>query len=117
MKLSVFLDSIERDKALGRFISERISQALERHRRLIGGVDIRMRDVNGLKGGVDKECKILVRSLVSSPQVVVASHSEPGQAFRAALKKLIPNLRESLDRATSRGRRGRDFVRSFKEVA
>jgi hypothetical protein len=117
MKISVFLDGLEGDKALSRFIIERVGQLLQRHRRAINLVEIRVRDVNGHKGGVDKECKICVVTPLSDPVVVTATHADSGQAFRAALKKLVPNLRATLDRTIFRAKRTRDIIRSRKEAA
>ncbi len=117
MKISIFLNSIDRDKALARFMTERIQQAFLRHRHAIDRIEVRIRDINGLRGGKDKECKILVSRPNTPPLVVTEVHYEPGQAFRSALKRAVPNFRSTLQRALRRRTSKRDLVRAIKLAA
>ncbi len=113
MKIEVFVDSLARHRALRRYIPMKLKKLLRRHARSVDRTTVRLRDINADKGGVDKECTVVVRTAAGTV-VTKAVHEEAGGAFRMALRKLLPNLRQRIDRRESVRRADRRAARSYK---
>jgi len=86
-----------------RYVERRLAFALERFGERIGLVRVRLTDVNGPKGGMDKRCMILLRVHPAGDIRVAAVASLPSEAVdgasdrasRAVTKALAQNKRRT----------------------
>jgi len=74
MKSTIIAKGIDASQALREYIMERVDYALERAEDSISFITVRISDVNGPKGGVDKRCQIHLKML-GLPTVVVTGVS------------------------------------------
>ena len=88
MKLDIRGKHVEVDAALNDQVETRLRFALGRFAERIHDVVVRLTDVNGPRGGVDKRCQVTVTLKRSRRQVVVAD--------------LAPDIRVAVDRASDR---------------
>lgn len=75
-------------------VGERCRRLLDRFERRIDRLDVQIRDLNGPKGGVDRECQ--VRAALEDGAVLVtrARADLIPRAIDAALRKLVRRVRE-----------------------
>lgn len=62
------------------YVLKRITYALDRFRSSVREVKVRLLDVNGPKGGIDKHC---IANVVLSKGEVITIHSEDSDLYRA----------------------------------
>jgi hypothetical protein len=82
-----------RDHALQRvrFVLRRLTWAVPR-------ADVRLMDLNGPRGGMDKQCRIELRTPGSGPLVVTAVARQWQRALDEALSRAAHGLRRALGR-------------------
>jgi hypothetical protein len=80
--------------------ADRLRQALGRLRGLVAGVQVRLDDVNGPAGGVDKRCNVEVLVRGSSPVTVSATARSWQASVEAAVSQLRQRIVLQLHRAT-----------------
>jgi hypothetical protein len=86
------------------YIRRKLGMKLGKFARAIERVSVRVRDVNGPKGGVDKLCAIKV-VLGRLPSVVVEQqHASLQGAMDGALRRIAVAVRRSVQRRTTRAR-------------
>ena len=89
-----------------------LMEALQRFSNRLRSLRIAFRDVNGPRGGVDKECTICV-SLARSSAIVIKSRAE---TFRKAFSDAVERLKVALSRESKRRyRRSRRKARRTAE--
>ena len=101
MKIEVRFRSLEPSDALRGHAVRRIHFHLSRFGREIGSVLVRIGDVNGPKGGVDKQCQVTVRGR-RLPGVIVDDLS--GDAYSAvdmAVERIGRAVGRDLERVRS----------------
>ena len=81
-----------------RHIRRRVTGAIGRAPRSIEGVMVRLRDINGTRGGVDKACRIVVWLRSRGTVVVEAVDRNLHTAIDAAAMKLKEAVRRQLKR-------------------
>jgi ribosome-associated translation inhibitor RaiA len=100
MEVSIRWNGIDRSPALETHIEKRAEFALGRHRGHLQKLTVRLEDVNGPRGGVDKQCQVSASGAFGT-RVARAS----GQTFQAAateaLHRLQRNVAETLGRQQS----------------
>ena len=74
MKSTIIAKGIDASQALREYIMERVDYALERAQDSVNFITVRLTDINGPKGGVDKRCQIQLK-LSGLPTVVVTGVS------------------------------------------
>ena len=114
MDIQVFFSSINRRKALRRYVQMKMKKVLGKHSPAIHHGTVRIRDVNGDRGGVDKECTVILETKPAGTVVVRSVDADAGQAFRSVLKRLRTSLRDKLNQSQSPNKRKRREIRSFK---
>ncbi len=86
-------------------IERRLSFALGRFENSVRSVSITLADVNGSRGGADKQCRILVRLAgVHRPVIVAATEQTVRTAVYVAAEKLAYAVSRSVSRRTKRRR-------------
>ncbi len=88
--------------ALHEFTHRRVTRALWPFQEAVSRVDVRTRDVNGPRGGIDIECSVTV-ALNSIEQPVVIT-SKGADAY-AAIQSACTRLHEAVSRTLGRRRR------------
>lgn len=78
------------------FVSRRLSFLVERFRTIITRVSVRFSDINGPKGGVDKQCVVSVKLWTSGKITVKGEGTEYLPVFQASLERLIRSVRREL---------------------
>ena len=87
------------------YLRRKLGMKLGKFARAVERVTVRVRDVNGPRGGVDKLCSIKV-VLTGLPSVVVEQkHASLQVAMDAALRRTEAAVRRSVKRRTTRARR------------
>lgn len=88
--------------ALHDFATRRVTRALRPFQDSVSRVDIRIKDVNGPRGGIDIECGVTVALAPVDQPVII--ESEGADAY-AAVMAATARLHEAVSRALGRGRR------------
>lgn len=88
--------------ALQEFTQRRVARALRPFQSNVSRVDVRIRDVNGPRGGIDKRCRVTVELAAVKQKVVVESKSADAYA---AVQRACARLSEAVSRALTRQRR------------
>ena len=87
-------------------IEQKARTLLARFERRLADVRVRLRDINGPRGGVDKEA-LVVATLDGEPSVQVECQAASGKvAVHRALKRLASTLQRRVARRNSMRRRG-----------
>jgi putative sigma-54 modulation protein len=77
----------------------RVHRALRRLRWLVPQVVVDLGDVNGARGGVDKQCRVRLLSPGLEPVIVTAYATRWGHALDRALSRAVRSLLERRRRA------------------
>ena len=83
------------------YIRHRLAERLERYAGFVERVSVRLRDINGPRGGVDIQCRIKV-VLSGLPSVIV---EQLASAFRPALTGALAGAQRTVRRSLRRRRR------------
>jgi len=103
MRLEILGVHVELDEDLRDYIERRLRTALGRFAARIDRATVRLTDVNGPRGGVDKRCRIAV-ALIPRGLVIVEGQ---GDGPFALISRAAKRARRSVRRAIERRRRGR----------
>ncbi len=107
-------DSAEAE-ALRAHVERRIGFALARFSDELGSVLVRLDDLNGPRGGIDKRCRVLMRGPSFGERVV----EEVDSAWAPVIDRALSLAGRAVARALERGRveRAGDGVRRWQEGA
>lgn len=106
MKVEVLFRGIEQSEALKNHVRKRAELQLGRFRHEIAQAIIRIADVNGPRGGLDKRCLVSVEG-AHIPTVTVVRHSDdPYLGVDDALKRLARVVARRIDMKKSGRRAG-----------
>ncbi|MFT5225928.1 MAG: putative sigma-54 modulation protein [Polaribacter sp.] len=94
MNIQVKFRNIKRSSAAIKQVGDRLSLAFTRVQDAIQSVSIIISDVNGPKGGIDKLCRISIRS-AHLPDIVI---TENQPRIGAAIDRCIARARQNLSR-------------------
>ena len=109
MRFSVSGDRVKVTPDLREYIDRRLYFALGRFGPAIDHVSVRVGDVNGPRGGVDKHCQIVVKLRASgSSPIAVDDHD---QNLRTAVDRASNRVGRTVARAIERKRRKRAYQR------
>lgn len=84
------------------YVRERIAHAIGRFEPSIATVEVRIADVNGPRGGIDKECRILASIPHRSPVIV----AEQAGGFYEAIDLASHKLKRAVTKMIDRRKRG-----------
>lgn len=98
MKIDVRFRNLEASESLREAAVRRVHFHLSRFGREISSVNVRISDVNGPKGGVDKRCQVTVRGPRLSSVVVDELSSEVYAAVDLAFQRIGRAVGRDLER-------------------
>ena len=104
MKPRINFHGVSRDADVADYIERRCTFAFNRMQHAIGNTTVTLTDVNGPKGGVDKQCRIVITSAARSPIVICEQQSSLRLAIDRAIGRASRNLAQQLNRKQSRYR-------------
>ena len=98
MHVEAYSSTFTLTDGLREFLQRRLGFALGRYRDAIRRVTVRLRDLNGPRGGSDKACQLQVE--LAGQQPLVISHTAPDlyQAIGAAAKRADRQVARRLSR-------------------
>ena len=98
MKTDINFRSLKADSATKKHIDRRLSFALARSEHMIQSAAVTISDINGPKGGVDKQCRVVIKA-AGVPRIVI---SEKQAAMGLAIDRAISRASQSLARHLKR---------------
>ena len=98
MKVDVRFRGLESSDALRTYVMERIQFALGKFARHVGSAQIRIGDVNGPRGGLDKRCQVIVKGRGFGSSMVEEIHADPYAVVDLALGRAARAISRGLDR-------------------
>lgn len=105
MEIRLFDGSIKTSEAQYDYILTKVGAAAGRLRDVSCTIDVRLTDVNGPKGGIDKECSIVVTPPGLATLRVEEQAADYYGAIDAAAATLKKSLARSLERTKANGSR------------
>jgi putative sigma-54 modulation protein len=120
MRTEIRTDGIRLDHLLRSRVERALLYSLDRYRGRIVAATVRISDVNGPKGGVDKECRICLDLGRREVLVVRQMDASASAAVDRAAERVRRRIGKILDRRSRRRRRGRGlsampFLQPFPE--
>ena len=109
MQFSISGDRVKVTTGLREYIDRRLYFALGRFGPAIDHVDVRVGDVNGPRGGVDKHCQIVVKLLASGSNPIAVNDND--EDLRTAVARASNRAGRTVARAIERKRRRRAYQR------
>ncbi|MCS7470066.1 hypothetical protein NZK35_25765 [Stieleria sp. ICT_E10.1] len=106
MKLSIHFGDFEPSRSFQQDVSDLIRNAVERFGSRVRSVNISLRDINGPKGGVDKQCRCVVHLKRMSPIVIDDSDESYRSLVNRVAERVAYRLNQKIDRV-QKGRRSR----------
>lgn len=99
MQLDIQIRDLRSTPSLQRYAENRLRNALRRFSERLGRVIVRISDLNGPRGGIDKRCHLML-ALPGLPDIVIDDHgSNPYVAIDRAAERARRTLRRQLCRA------------------
>ncbi len=111
MRIHVFAKDVTLDPSVTEYIERRLGFALGRFASRVMEVAVRLRDVNGPRGGIDHECRIEANITPSARKTVRGKGESVEAAIRQAVERIARAVQKDLARRrTRRVRAGRRVV-------
>ena len=98
MKYRVSFDKLKNEPALRDYVEKRLAFAFSRVDHVIERVKVTIADVNGPKGGVDKQCKVYLKPVGMDPIFILERQADS----RVAVDRGISRANQSLLRQFKR---------------
>jgi len=105
MEIKICDGSIETSKAQHDYVMNKVGVSASRLNDTDSTIEVRLSDLNGIKGGIDKECSILVISPGLSTLRVEEQATDYYGAIDAAAATLKKSLAKSLEKTKHNGPR------------
>ena len=109
MRFSVSGDRIKVTTGLREYIDRHLYFALGRFGPAIDHVSVRVGDINGPRGGVDKRCQILIKLRASGSNPIAIDDND--EDLRAAIARTSDRAGRAVARAIERKHRKRAYQR------
>ncbi len=110
MSLEIRNQNIEMSDALRTYVERRLGYALRKFTKSLRHVTIRLSDLNGPRGGIDKRCQISAEVRASRPVSLQATDADLYAAIDRAAARVERTLARCVGRARE-SRRGRKSIR------
>ena len=102
MKLDVRARGLELTSTLRDLVDRRVRYGLSRFGPLIHAVHVTLADVNGPKGGIDKLCRLRLRTGAGAPIVIERADDRIERALDTAIDRAAQSVARQLDRGRQR---------------
>ncbi|MDV6034876.1 MAG: hypothetical protein F9B45_33250 [Phycisphaera sp. RhM] len=106
MKLSIHIGDTETSRSFQQYVSELIQDSVARFGSKIRSVNVSLRDINGPKGGVDKQCRCVVHLKRMAPIVIDDSDENYPRLLNRVVERVAYTLSQKMDRVQT-GKRSR----------
>lgn len=104
MKLIITLRKIKQRRAIVKHIDNRIGFAFARTRQFVKSLSITVSDINGPRGGIDKQCRIVIQLRSLSPIIITERQSRLLHAVDRAITRASHNLAQRVKRQREKER-------------
>lgn len=104
MDMKTRTQGLDAHRSLREYLDERVESALGRFRHLVGGVDVRLSDENGPRGGAALRCRVVVNLRGEGALVVEETRADPFAAVAHAMDRLRSAVRRRANRRAHRHR-------------
>lgn len=104
MEFKTRTQGLSADHGLRAYLESRLERALGRFRHLVGGVDVRISDENGPRGGDALRCRLVVDVRGEGALVVEETRTDPFSAIAHAVDRLHVAMRRRANRRAHRHR-------------
>lgn len=98
MKLTVNFRNIKGDPETIEHIDRRLSFGFSRIRHKVESLEITIADTNGPKGGVDKQCQIVIKPVRLKRLIVTERRANLNEALDRCIERAIQSLNRRLRR-------------------
>ena len=71
----------------------------------IKSIDLKVEDVNGPRGGIDKLCRVMVKLKRKADVVITSQDQKLSRAISAAIERASRSVNRQIDRRGGRGKR------------
>ena len=105
MQIQIREREVRLNAQLRQHIERRIHFALERFAERIRKVQVQLRDVNGPRGGIDKNCQMTVYLEPGAPVVLQRTSASPYAAIASLADKAATSIVRKLQGGQQRNRR------------
>jgi len=109
MKVEVRFRGLEASESLREHAARRVHQHLSRFGAQLSAVVVRIADVNGPKGGLDKRCQVTVRGPRLGTSTFEGLSGDPSSAVDAVVERVARAVGRALERVRSLRQRGRSL--------
>ncbi len=109
MRFSVSGDRVKVTTGLREYVDRRLYFALGRFGPAIDHVSVRVGDANGPRGGIDKNCQIVIKLRASGSSLIAVDDND--EDLRAAVARASNRAGRTVARAIERKRRKRVYQR------
>ena len=109
MKVEVRFHGLEASEELRVHAARRVHQHLSRFGQQLSAVVVRIADVNGPKGGLDKRCQVTVRGPRLGTSTFEGLSGDPSSAVDAVVERVARAVGRALERVRSLRQRGRSL--------
>ena len=117
MRIDIRFRSLQDSASLRAHIARRVQSQVRRLGKALHGIVIRLSDVNGPKGGVDKRCQVVLRRPGLRPITVEEQSVDAYAAVDIAFERAARAAGRERERVRSRRRRWVQALGSVTEVA
>jgi len=104
MRVFIQTQGVDLSKREQQHIQQRLHQALSRFGEKAIGATLYLRDINGPRGGADKDCHLVI-DMPHSTTVVRDRGDKIGSLVNRAMQKAVQTIRKQLDRVRQRSSR------------
>jgi ribosome-associated translation inhibitor RaiA len=109
MRLSVSGDRVNVGPQLREYVDRHLYFALSRFSSAIDHVDVRLGDMNGPRGGVDKRCRILVKLRAAGSDNITIEQDD--ESLNSAVARAAARAGRTVGRSLERRHRKRAYQR------
>lgn len=99
MRVRVRVRGVDDCAELAEYTQRRVHQHLSRFGRQVTGVAVRLTDLNGPRGGRDKQCQVAVTGPLIGTLHLAATHEEVRSGVDVALGRVSHAVGRSIERA------------------
>ncbi|WP_101760060.1 hypothetical protein [Oceanicoccus sp. KOV_DT_Chl] len=98
MKVNINYGNTANDKDIKNYIHYRLGFAFSRNSQLIRSITINLTDINGPKGGIDQQCKVMIKSNLLQDVVITERQADIKHAIDRGINRAGKNFMQCIKR-------------------